>query len=68
MVAAKAANSSSDAGKPLPVVAVEPGSEAFVDDGVVVLELHDLGFVHLPELVVGQVAPRHSSPWTATGC
>ena len=43
-------------GKALLVVAVEPGGEAFLDDGVVVLELHDLGFVHLPQLVVGQVA------------
>ena len=38
------------------VVVVEPGAEALFDDLVVVLELHDLGFVHLPELVGGQFA------------
>ena len=59
MVAGEGGELLEGAGEPLPVVAVEPGSEAFFDDGVVVFELHELGLVHLPELVVGQVASRY---------
>ncbi len=47
-----------DPGQALGVVAVEPGPEAFFDDGVVVGQGHELRLVHLPQLVLGQVAAR----------